>query len=270
MNRILPAICVLLLGLVSYRAVWPHARQAVASPASGRSGPTLAATVATPTPAVAEPRRDAEAAVRGQIERRIERIARLKALLSERPALACPEVALLTEHDWAGLATSVDLDTEAGVRAALAAVRFTGENNAVAQLSTALDAFVRSHGGRLPDSPRQLGPYLDPSLAPAVLDRYTMLATGPISAVDSKKQGTGLMATLAPVDAELDTIWRIGVSGYSPKPALAYDVSQAQKQYAAANGGRSATVAQEIVPFLKWQVNPGAVQLYLASWGTHP
>jgi hypothetical protein len=91
-----------------------------------------------------------------------------------------------------------------------------------------------------------------------MLARFEVWQTGRYDAVPPDRRGRVL--SLRPADPEYDTAYWTG-------PAVAYSISAikfnhtfAQEAFAQANEGRSATRAEELMPFLKWPVSVRALQ----------
>jgi hypothetical protein len=188
------------------------------------------------------------------------KLRRLRALMSSRPELMVPEVKLLSQKMLFQIASKADLESEGGIRTALAELRFRAENDAVSLIRSALNSYVMKNAGMLPQSPAQLAEYFGSDFDPAILGRYEMAATGRLTDLSPRKATSEVMIIRAPVDVERDWLWRVGVSGYSPTSALTYDINQAQKKFAEANGGLKATDASQLTPFLKWPVDQSVLQ----------
>ena len=131
------------------------------------------------------------------------------------------------------------------------------------KLRSALGAYVKANDGLLPDQPSQLLPFFDPPVEPDLVERYQMLHTGKLSALPPLESGMQLMTAKSPVDIEYDTFWRLGISGFTTSSAMGYNVSEARKEFAKANTGQKATSTDQLLPFLKWPVDPVTLEKYL-------
>ena len=201
-------------------------------------------------------------AVAAAINAWLGRVGQLKRVLAERPEWAIPELALLSEDLWLGLAQDFKLDSEKDVRKALARLRQSAENAMANTLTPALRSYVADHHDQLPTDIAELAPYCRPAVDPALLSRYEMTMAGALSDI-SPKQRTSIIIERAPVDLEEDRIWHIGTSGFSSDSVLSFAVHAAQKDFAAANGGAPASSAVELRPYLKWPLADAAIQTEL-------
>jgi hypothetical protein len=167
------------------------------------------------------------------------RISLLKRALKEKPALAIPEMQLLKDADWlrmtqVGALAHRDLETEDGLRAALSVVRRDAKTKFAARLETAVASYAAANGDQLPANMAQLKPYLDAQMEPfdpqsarwggspgerqnyppvddAVVARYQMIQGGSTS---NLRPGQPVMAEVAPVDQEFDTLFQIGLKSF--------------------------------------------------------
>lgn len=110
----------------------------------------------------------------------IARVERLRDVAATRPDLSTPEVVVLSEREWFAAAKEVSLDTNTQVRDAFTALRKTARDAFAAALDDALDRYVDTHDGQLPDSPAALAALTRPPLDPALLRDYEMLQRGPL------------------------------------------------------------------------------------------
>ena len=189
---------------------------------------------------------------------------RMKALLTERPSLSIPELQLLSDQDWfAVVAEGVKLDNDSDIRRAFQYLRTTAVGLAVPKIRAALNGYVKAHDGMLPDEPRQLLPFFDPPIDPSIVDRYQMLQTGNVSANSNRIADAGLMREKVPADFEYDAFWTFGMGGFRRIAAMDHNVAEGQKAFAKANGGRRATTAEQLTPYLPWPVEHRALQAHL-------
>ena len=141
------------------------------------------------------------------------RLAKLKQLMRDRPNLAIPEFYLLGEGDFRGAAKENDLETEDGIRAAFASLRFRAENTFAANLQPALKKYTSSHDGQPPEKVEDLATYFDPPIDPSLLSRYTVLRSDP-KLVKGGWSGGWVVSQAEPVDG-IDMRWDISPVGFN-------------------------------------------------------
>lgn len=167
--------------------------------------------------------------VEGTLAIWLARANRLQAVIATRPDLAIPELRLLSSDNWAEIASksppSVDAGSDAAIKEALALARKTAEDLFAPQLQRALNAYLKSSGGFLPDSLYQLLPYFESPISPALLARYHLLQTGKLDALPVMDQINWLIETREVVDLEQDFIVSIGTSGRASHSAKGFNPS---------------------------------------------
>jgi hypothetical protein len=211
----------------------------------------------------APPAAGSDAALELQMKTWLANLDRMKELLAQRPSLGIPELRLLPESSWFGIAASAKLDSDEAIRRAFANLRSRAENLMANKLKSALNAFVKANDGLLPDQPGQLLPFFDPPVEAELVERYQMLQTGRLSDLSQRDAGMRLMTIKSPTDVEYDSVWMIGTSGFSTSGAMSYNVSEARKEFTKANNGQKATSAEQLLPFLKWPTDSAALEKYL-------
>jgi len=142
-------------------------------------------------------------------------------------------------------------------------LRSQAENLMANRLGPALGAYLRAHNGILPGKTADLLPHFDPPIEPELLDRYELQHTGNLNDLPNAEK-SNLIAVKSPVDVEHDGYWRIGPNGFSSTSAMSYVVGQGQRAFAQAHNGQRATIASDLLPYLKWPVNETALQKYLS------
>jgi len=192
----------------------------------------------------------------------LDRVDRLKQLRQQRPEFIIPELQVLDESSWFNAVQDKKLETEDQIRDTFARLRSDAENAFINKLTPALGAYLKANAGMLPTDPVQLAPFFDPPVEPAMLERYQMLHSGKYDDLP-RADKNALLAAKAPLDVERDNYWVIGLHGFSSRGALGYDIEQARKAYATAHPGEKATEASQLLPHLKWPLDPAAVEKYL-------
>jgi len=124
-----------------------------------------------------------------------------------------PELQYLDEGDWLHLAKAANLDSEAGVRKALADARQQAKVRFAPFLRIALASFLTANNLQPPISMAQLRPFLSVLVDDATLSRYQII-TDPTG---KQKLGssTYISEVLPLVDPELDSYFEIGVNGWT-------------------------------------------------------
>ncbi len=155
---------------------------------------------------------------------------RLQALVATRHDLAIPELGILSNDNWAEIASKsprdVDAGSETAIKEALALARKTAEGLFAPQLQRALNAYLKSSGGFLPDSLYQLLPHFESPISPSLLSRYHLLQTGKLDAIPLMDQVNWLIETRDVVDLDRDNIVSMGTTGSATHSAKAYDHSR--------------------------------------------
>lgn len=165
----------------------------------------------------------ADIATEAEMNAWLDRAARLKQLRDQRPDLVIPELALLPEDNWIQEARALHLENEDQIRDTFARLRIRAEDAFNGKLRRALGVYLDAHGGTLPVDSRELAPFFDPPVDPAMLDRYKMTARGNIA----DQRTTPLIQQHSPLDFTRDTIWDIQLNGGGSQSALGPYVRQA-------------------------------------------
>lgn len=217
----------------------------------------------------AHAREDAASAVSfgahtSQINSWIGRVKQLRALLVQQPDQLIPELRLLTDLDWLGLAQKISgLEKESDVRSALALVRATGkEKFAAQQLAPALRKFAAANDGTLPTDVLQLLSYFDAPIDPAILQRYEMRQSGKVAEASPRDHAIVERAAIdADYDARVYLNARGGFGSSSPwrSSEMADEVSGARQRFAAANNGQQPQNPSDILPYITSPVVRGVM-----------
>lgn len=203
----------------------------------------------------------ADLALEEQARNWMKQLERLRQLIDQRPELRLPEKAALPDPAWLA-AAGQKLETDEDVRRVVAQLRGRAENQIVTWIHFALTKYLQATAGVLPDRVDQLVPYFDPPIDPQLLERFEVLRAGKVSDLRAADRNT-IIAVKEPIDVEYDNPWVIGLDSSRTVNAMNQTISEAQTAFAAANGGRRATLAGELAPFLKWPIDPTALQKHL-------
>jgi RNA polymerase sigma factor (sigma-70 family) len=206
----------------------------------------------------------ADLALETQARTWLANLDRLKQLVEQRPILRLPESSLLPDDAWIDAARSANFDSDEGLRRAVSNLRRRSDTAIATRLMPALRAYLQEHNDVLPDRVDQLLPWVNPPLDPALISRVAMIHTGKLSDVPTTER-SNLVATKEPVDVEYDHVWRIGTTSIGFTLAMTQNVNQAQAAFARANGGRRATIAGELQPYLIWPAPEAALQKAMAA-----
>jgi hypothetical protein len=198
----------------------------------------------------------------------------LKQLVKQYPDKTIPELSLLSEQDWLNAAMNADLNSDKGIRQALANLRHTGENIFAGLVSTAVTAYMNANNGQFPSYLSDLLPYLNSPVDAAMLDRWEIL---PQSALPNQHMGGDWVITeKGPVDADFDSRWAIGPGSYGNSAYQSPDISAAiatiepaMKAYAADNNGQQPTDPSKIIPYLNTPEQQVAYQKLMQKYGTN-
>jgi hypothetical protein len=223
------------------------------------AAPAGAADVPAPLPAGHR-----EAARERDVTDWLAQVKQLEQTFADHPDQRIPEMALLTDLDWLALARARPLGSESDLRRARAQVRELAKEKFLEQLREALRSCEASSGGMLPTDILQLLPHFKVPVDPAMLQRYEMVASGPLSA----NRGEQAIAERAPIDRGLDR--RVTVSadgrGSAGTPwaveSLSQAARQAVKEFAAAHNGRQPANEAELLPYVN---DPAARAIFSAT-----
>jgi RNA polymerase sigma factor (sigma-70 family) len=204
----------------------------------------------------------ADVALETQMQVWLARVDRLKEKFRVQPNLATPELRLLTSQQWLEVASASKLETADDMRRAMAALRRDAARSIVGKFTSALTAYVAAHDGMLPNEASELAPFFHPPVDAETLGNFEMARTG--KAADTSATSRDFVLASKPVDVEYDTLWRVGLQWTSVGDALMFDVGDAQRAYAKANGGQRATAAEQLEPYLKCPVPRDVLEKQLA------
>jgi len=199
----------------------------------------------------------------------VARVSQLKARLQQAPGAAIPEFRFLTEQDWLNAAKG-ELNTEEDYLRAASHLRDAAENTFITTaLKPALSQYEQANQGQFPASLAQLQPYFNPPVDDAILQRWQV---APKSTVPSIGVGDTILTQIAPVDADYDTRFAIGLNGSGSAGPQDWDppgtgpsalLLPAIKAYSAANNGRQPTDLSQLAPYLTTPEEQAALQLAL-------
>ena len=212
------------------------------------------------------PSRLPDSTLESLLRTRLARLDRLKSALEQNPALAIPELQLLPYETWVAIAMDSKLDTADDVRHSLARLRQMAENTLAGRLTGALRAYVAANNGMLPNNPVDLATFIYPAVDSVLFSRYEMRQTGRLDDLPRPSRRV-LLATRAPIDAELDSILEVSTNSYGMQRALARDANLAQLAFGAAHSGQRASDAASLAPYLPWPVAETALTDFLRA---HP
>ena len=138
-------------------------------------------------------------------------VARLRQELAQMPERDIPELRSLKEDKWAQDAARGKLDTEEGVRETLGNLRRAAKIRFAFALGQALNKYIKTANGQLPNDVSDLKPFFDPPADDAALQRYQMLHAGKLSDLAPEEP---VIAEKAAVDDQFDTLFKIGANSY--------------------------------------------------------
>lgn len=136
----------------------------------------------------------------------------LNQYLQRMPDKRIPELQFLTENHWLDAARDADLQSEVGVRKALAKLRSLAKNYFGSQLSGALDAYIEANQGQLPPDPSELKSYFSTPVDASMLQRYEMLHSG---RVEDLPKDAWVISEKRPVDRDYDSHLYVAPKGRS-------------------------------------------------------
>jgi hypothetical protein len=193
------------------------------------------------------------------------RAAQLRDRLENVPQMRIPEMQFLTERDWLNAGGSVkQLENDDDYRRALGSLRSRAKGVFGGMMQNAVRQYVEANGGTLPTEMAQLQPYMNPPADPALLDRYALVASGPLG--DAQRGRTIITENAPPLDNEFDSRFEFSLnSSYSHtvnRNGAALEA--AAVAYAQANQGLLPSELSQITPYLREPIDPGIVQDFLS------
>lgn len=211
------------------------------------------------------------------------RITTLKQKLEEMPDKRIPEMAFLTDRDWATVTRDVNVNTDEDARQALSHLRSAAKDHFLDAMREAFKRYALAvNGGELPkemnqlskainDNPNlmpanlsQLKPYFDQPVDDDLLQRYQY---NPPAKFHDNLSDIIVKETAPPVDSEYDTHHEIGwfSSGVNSVNMIQVAILGATKSYSKANNGQAPTDPSQLTPYLKSPVEAGLVQKYFGQ-----
>ncbi len=127
----------------------------------------------------------------------IRNVRLLSGYADENPELMIPHITLLHEQDWLDIARG-EFTSEADFKIALGKLRDLARRKAAPEIGHALKAAIKAADGRIPNSPRDLIPYLPVGFNVAILDQMIIDPSGP---VDERVPTSRFVLFERPVDA---------------------------------------------------------------------
>jgi RNA polymerase sigma factor (sigma-70 family) len=215
------------------------------------------------------------------------RIALLRERFDQMPDKRIPEMAFLTDKDWAAATRDADMSTADGARQAMSALRSAAKGNFLNAMRDAFRKYASAaNGGSLPDSMAefaqlinannalfptelaQLKPYFDLPVDDATLQRYQIV---PPTKLHDNLSDILVKETAPPVDVEYDTRHEIGLNsgGVANVNLIRETVSAAIQSYVQANNGGLPSGPAEIAPYLEEPVEAALVQKYFGIPATN-
>ncbi len=134
------------------------------------------------------------------VEAWLGRVDDLSRYLSINRSLRIPELEFLTPKHWLSATRGGALKTDADYRLAMAHLRTAGRLKSATKIRSALRAYQKENGGKLPSSPRELVAYSNDELSLAIMARYEMNYADEVPGLINRKR-IEMVETNEPVDA---------------------------------------------------------------------
>jgi RNA polymerase sigma factor (sigma-70 family) len=211
------------------------------------------------------------------------RLAALKQKMDQMPEKRIPEMAFLTDKDWAAVARDANLDTDDGVREALSRLRSAAKDSYLDALRDAFERYVKAanegdfpkemaklaealnaNPNLLPTDLAQLKPYFNQPIDDGLLQRYQY---NPPTKFHDNLSDIMVKETAPPVDPEYDTHHEAGwySRGLASVNLIRDAVNAAAKDYSQANNGQAPADPSQLTPYLKSPVETSLVQKYFSK-----
>ncbi len=197
----------------------------------------------------------------------LDRVNRLKQLLEQSPGARIPELQFLTEQDWLNAAKEFKLETADDVGWALARVRYYAKQEFGKMAVAALNKFVESNGGQLPQEISQLLPFFDLPLDGTILQRYQVVQTGKAADVKLNAMNPWVLKEKDPVDFDYDVKTVIGLDTVSSETFDTQPLHGLLEAYKAANGGQEPSDPTKLLPYAKTDLEQASLQRLLKQAG---
>jgi RNA polymerase sigma factor (sigma-70 family) len=189
------------------------------------------------------------------------RAALLKRKLAEMPDKEIPELKLLTDDDWKNAAWNADLDTDDGVRVALRDARSKAVEIFLNLTRPALKKYLAANNDTLPSDLLTLKPYYDAPVTEDMLQRYSFIQSGKLSANLSEDV---VKETAPPVDDEYDSVHQMSMNGAggSVFNNVQNTIAEAAWHFAINNNGQPPSDPSQIASYLNRSIDAAIVQKY--------
>ena len=205
----------------------------------------------------------------------LRRVDRLQEWLQKNPGKQIPEMQFLNSNDWLSATFDNRMETEAQIRLALKKLRTLAKAKAeISQnLSQAIGAYARDHGGTPISDVAQLKAYLQPPLGDNILTRYEIVPEIPgendrngVNRDGTKIRGAGriVLQESVPADPDYDTRLIFMEQGASTTIVgrLGKAVSEATTAFIKANPGQRLSQPGQLLPYLTPPVDEQALREY--------
>lgn len=194
-----------------------------------------------------------------EVDRWLERLRNIRSAFEEKPDRRIPEMGYLTDEDWLRVTKSASVDTDDGLRRALAEVRSTAIQKFLKELGTAMRRYAFDHPGTKPTNLQEIAALFDRPADPAIFARYEL--TDQISrSFSGIKPGAWAVQNKAPIDEDFDSRFQVHIDGQNSgqsggaglaawRPDLDDRLRRAYRAYATANQGDSPKDIAAVVPY---------------------
>jgi RNA polymerase sigma factor (sigma-70 family) len=180
--------------------------------------------------------------------------AKLRKLFEDKPDRRIPEMQLLTDRQWLDIARDSDLDSEDGIRSAMARVRTSAKMKSAPIIQDALKKFIEANNGNWPDVVTQLKPFFDQPIDDVTLQRYKIL--------DQEQTQTGWLNGMVLIEKVAADKWVepqfvIGPNrtGMGPTPdtvhvTFSQELVPVMQSYQSANNGQTPDDYSKLDPYV--------------------
>src|ERR1043165_2856666 len=184
------------------------------------------------------------------------------------PDKAIPELAFLTEKEWASAAWDADLDTDDGIRLALRQLRDKATEQFMNRMRDAIRAYAAANNDMLPASLLELKGYFQMPVTDEILQRYKLLQTGKLSDVTDD----ALVRKGRYVDPDYDSNQEISINGGGGGSFnhIESAINDAAREFALNNNFQAPTNPEQIAPYLRRTMDAATIQKYLDKFTMDP
>jgi RNA polymerase sigma factor (sigma-70 family) len=182
------------------------------------------------------------------------RVKKLKDRLAQTPDQSIPELQLLTDQNWLGVAKNrQQLETDADFDKALSDLRSSAKGDFASMVQSALRSYAQANNGQSPVDMSQLQPYFAAPVDNSVLQRYELAQPGTVTEKAS------------PLDNQNDNYYQISMDTVTGRSGNEITLQPAIDAFAAANNGQTPANPSQLLPYINTPAQQAALQMIIQN-----